>query len=316
MVDVSTISYSSPPQNDVDRCGQLRQFLHGMGNARHLLQPERLAIRLNVLDALDTFIGDQDLELLKTCPDPEIIERAKSLKCQFEAANEILYTAARCEIASRGNSSTLRRWLAEQAGAGDARSHSGLSFDLLDEIVAGVLRFDGPEEADLLQSLEMTRYQPTPARHIVDLIAACEFTPEDTLVDLGSGLGHVPLLVSILTGIHTVGVEVQPGYVASALEVAHSLNLSRVQFVAEDARFTDLSGGAVFYLFSPFTGSMLREVLRRLYEESKKRHIRICSLGPCKHTLHRQSWLAANHRPKTGQLAVFESHEWHVGAKR
>lgn len=43
-------------------------------------------------------------------------------------------------------------------------------------------------------------------------------------------------LVSILTGIRTLGVEVQPDYAARAQEAARGLDLSRVRFAAADAR--------------------------------------------------------------------------------
>ena len=307
MVDVST-TLNESLQLNTDRFNDLRQFLAGVGDVRHLLRPEKLAIRLNALDELDAIVGDPELGVMKTCSGLGIIARANALRCQFEAANETLYEAVRSEIALHGNSSTLHLWLAELANVRDAgKPRPGLSFDLLDEIVSGVLQFYGPKEAGLLQSQEMAPYQPTPVRHILDLIAACSFSSDDSLVDLGSGLGHVPLLVSILTGIRTLGVEIQPDYVATAQEVTQNLNLSRVQFVADDARRTDLSSGTVFYLFSPFTGSTLADVLRRLQEHSKNREIRICALGPCTHTLQGQAWLLANNRADTEQVTVFKS---------
>ncbi len=70
---------------------------------------------------------------------------------------------------------------------------------------------------------------------------------------------------------------------------------------------TDLSSGTVFYLFSPFTGSILTNVLQRLLEESKKRQIRICSLGPCTRILKDQAWLEASQKPDTERIAVFLS---------
>ena len=265
-------------------------------------------MRLNALDELDAIIGDLDLEALITCSDPELFECAQALRSRLEAANEMLYEAARAEIALQGNSPAMEGWLMELANDGDAeRPRPGLSFDVLDEVVSGVLRLRRPDEAGLRQSAEMTAYQPTPARHILDLIAACKFSEVDVLVDLGSGLGHVPLLVSILTGICTLGVEVQPDHTASAQEAAQSLGLRRVRFVAEDARITDLSRGTVFYMFSPFTGSILKDVLCRLHAQSKERQIRVCSLGPCTHILQGQTWLRAPRRPDAERIAVFRT---------
>ena len=39
------------------------------------------------------------------------------------------------------------------------------------------------------------------------------------------------------------------------------LKLERVTFIQQDARAADFSGGTVFYLYTPFTGSILRSVL-------------------------------------------------------
>jgi len=149
-------------------------------------------------------------------------------------------------------------------------------------------------------------YQPTPVRHILDLVAACNFSSDDVLVDLGSGLGHIPLLVSMLTGIRTLGIEVQPSYVASAEGTARDLNLS-VRFTAEDARMTNLSSGTVFYMFTPFGGSMLTDVLLQLHKQSKQRSIRIGSLGPCTSILQGQTWLRATEETETDRIAVFKS---------
>ena len=136
----------------------------------------------------------------------------------------------------------------------------------------------------------------TPARHILDLIRAASLSSEDVLVDLGSGLGHVPLLVSI-----------QSAYVACAQESARNLKLSCVEFMAGDAREADLSTGNVFYLFSPFRGSMLSDMLQRLLRESNKRQIRICSLGPCTRVLQEQLWLKPRTRRNTERVNVFDS---------
>jgi hypothetical protein len=308
VVDVSTVIRSVLPQNEIDRLNELRQFLHVVGDAQHLLLPEQLTMRLNVLDKLDALIGDLDLRSLNSFCGSELIMGAKSIRSQFEAANETLYEAAHAEIALQGNSPALDRWLSELVDDGEAKiPHPGLSFDLLDEIVSGVLQFRGPGEAGLLPSPEMTAYQPTPARHILDLIAACRFSSDDVLVDLGSGLGHVPLLVCILAGIRTLGVEVQPDHAASAQETAQCLNLSRVQFVAEDARKADLSDGTVFYMFTPFTGSILTDVVDRLHRQSKTRQIRICTLGPCTCILQGQTWLTVNQRSGTEGIAIFSS---------
>ncbi len=281
--------------------------LFAISGMQKLLQPEEVARRLTALDELDGMIGDPDVEARPECPDAQIIARASGLKRTLEAANENLFMAARSEI-SRVGSSQVIRWLIALARDRDTEGpQPGLGFDLLDEIVSGVLKLRGPEEGGLPQSGEMAPYQPTPARHVLDLIAATNFSGDDILVDLGSGLGHVTMLISILTGNRTLGVELQPAYVRCAQESARNLNLNHVQFVAADARAEDLSFGTVFYLFSPFTGSILGDVLQRLLAESARRRIKVCSLGPCTGALKEQAWLRAQTRPNVERIIVFES---------
>jgi tRNA/tmRNA/rRNA uracil-C5-methylase (TrmA/RlmC/RlmD family) len=308
VVDVSTQIRSLPTPAEIDRLHELRRFLHGVDDAPYLLQPEQLTMRLNLLDELDAIMGDLGSQDLKIFSDSEPIQLAASLRLQFEAANRTMFEAAHAEIALQGSSPAFDQWLAQLVNDRKTeRPRPGLGFDLLDEIVCEALQFRGPGEAGVLPSPEMTAYQPTPVRHILDLIATCDFSSNDVLVDLGSGLGHVPLLVCMLAKIRTLGIEVQPEYAASAQETAYHLNLSPIQFLAEDARTADLSSGAVFYMFTPFTGSILTDVLHRLHRQSKTRQIRICSLGPCTHILRSQTWLTANQTSDTENIAIFSS---------
>ena len=152
----------------------------------------------------------------------------------------------------------------------------------------------------------MVFYQPTPVRHILRLIGASALSEADVFVDVGSGLGHVPLLVSMLAGLQSLGIEVEAAYVMSAQECAQRLHQSRVGFIHADARTADLSVGTVFYLYSPFTGSILIDVLDRLRTESTIRQIRICTLGPCTSMVARESWLASTALPDPDHITVFE----------
>ena len=308
MVDVSTISKAFYEKSDIRIREVLHEFILATGAGSKLLRPDRLHERLALLDKLDAIIGSQDFEDLTTGSEARMMSRVIKLKAHLESANEELYECARAEIVLRGSSRTLHRWLLDPADCGEAGAPCpGLGFDLRDEIVSGVLQLREPEETELPRSAEMVPYQPTPVRHILELIATSNLSRTDVLVDLGSGLGHVPLLVSILTGRRTLGVEFQPAYVASAEECAGRLKLHATRFVAEDARVADLARGTVFYLFSPFTGVILTEVLDRLRIESTDRQIRICSLGPCTRVLADQAWLKPTSQTKPGRIAVFQS---------
>ncbi len=206
------------------------------------------------------------------------------------------------------NRALLLQWLQDSASYNESEIPlPGLGFDCRDELVSGVLQLREPSEPNLPRSAEMVPYQPTPVRHILHLIAATALAEDDVFVDLGSGLGHVPLLVSMVAGAQSLGIEVQPAYVASARECAQSLHLSRVRFIPQDAREADLSRGTVFYLYSPFHGSILTDVLSALRMESTRRSIKICSLGPCTRTVANETWLKANALPDMGRITVFDS---------
>jgi hypothetical protein len=104
-------------------------------------------------------------------------------------------------------------------------------------------------------------------------------TRDDVFVDLGAGLGKVGMVVHLLTGARTRGIEVQPSLVAHARARADALGLEDVTFTAEDARLSDLDEGTVFFLYLPFTGATLAAVLSGLSRVARTRPIVVCTLG-------------------------------------
>jgi hypothetical protein len=262
---------------------------------------------LIALDGLDARFGGFDCEDPTRCAS-RLHQRAMALRIKLEAANAELYQSLRSDVACGRQPRVLLEWL--EYSASDHKPKSplpGLSFDYRDELVSGVLQLPEPGEVNLQTSLEMVPYQPTPVRHILQLIAVARVAEDDVFVDLGSGLGHVPLLVSMINGAHTFGIEMQAAYVASARKCAQSLRLSRVEFIAQDARDADFSQGTVFYLYSPFKGSILADVLGALRRESMHRSIKICSLGPCTRRVSDEIWLKTSELSDMGSIAVFES---------
>ncbi len=289
-------------ERDVEHRGVLQEGVVAAEPVAGLLCADALAWRLRILDELDLILGAEETPAVGLASG--VIADLLALRGRLEAVNRDLYEEARREIIREGRSRRLCQWLRDSASGGDVAAR-GLNFDALDEIVSGVLRLREPDAAEAARAPEMLAYQPTPARHIVDL--SRRLSPGDVLVDLGSGLGHVPLVVSILSGNRTLGVEREPAYVACAQECARNLGLEQARFVAEDARMADLSAGTVFYLYTPFTGSILREVLARLQREGTKRRIRIFSLGPCTRVLGCEAWLKASGESDMGRIALFEA---------
>lgn len=72
---------------------------------------------------------------------------------------------------------------------------------------------------------EMIYQQPTPGRIILELINELPFTGADCFYDLGSGLGRVQILVSLLTHVFTIGIEYEPTYVHYARYSAQKLGI-------------------------------------------------------------------------------------------
>lgn len=282
----------------------LQNFPGDLGTDSPLFEPAQLRERLDALDDLDTRFGDLQAEEFMSYGHAQIPNHARALQARLEAVNTALYESIRSEIVRGAPADTLLFWI--QASARQAERAPGLGYDHQDQVVSGVLQLREPSEPRLHPVPEMVFYQPTPVRHILHLIRASALSKSDVFVDLGSGLGHVALLASMLTGARSLGIEVEGAYVASAQECAESLRLSRVRFIREDARTADLSSGTVFYLYSPFTGSILADVLDRLRKESSSRPIKICALGPCTCTLTKESWLKPIALPDPNQITVFQ----------
>jgi len=286
----------------------LTQYLQNLpgdpGTDSSLFEPAQLRERLDALDDLDTRFGDFLAEEFMSDGHAQIPNHARALQARLEAVNTVVYESIRSEIVRGAPPETLLLWI--QASATRMETAPGLGYDHRDEVVSGVLQLREPSEPRLHAVPEIAFYQPTPVRHILHLIRASALSKSDVFVDLGSGLGHVALLTSMLTGARSFGIEVEAAYVASAQECAQTLRLSRVRFIREDARTADLSSGTVFYLYSPFTGSILADVLDRLRKESTSRPIKICALGPCTCMLAKESWLKPIALPDPEQITVFQ----------
>jgi hypothetical protein len=305
---MSTIVSDASQEGEIECDHDLNAFLCGLEADSSLLHPERLRERLIALDDLDAGFGGFDSEDSTRSIDSRIHERAKALRTQLEAANAELYQSVRADIVRGAQLHTFLKWIQGSVTQDRlGRPLPGFGFDFRDELVSGVLQLREPSEPNLQRSPEMVPYQPTPVRHILQLIAATALGADDVFVDLGSGLGHVPLLVSMVTEAQSLGIEVQAAYVASARECAQSLRLSRLRFIPQDAREADLSSGTVFYLYSPFNGSILTDVLSALRMESTRRPIKICSLGPCTRTVASETWLKASALPDMGRITVFDT---------
>ena len=285
----------------------LHRFIAQLEADSSLFEPDRLRERLAVLDKLDAYFGEADSQAFTAEPIHSLIyERASELRSRLEFANSAVYHSIRSQVQAGAQPDRLLRWI-EICREHTGSRLPGLAYDYLDELISGILQLREPNNTMVHPGPERVFYQPTPVRHILHLIEMSALSETDVLVDLGSGLGHVPILASILTGASSIGIEVDAAYVATARECAHSLGLNQVTFVQQDAMEADLSTGTVFYMYTPFTGAPLRTVLSRLRKENSSRTICVCTLGPCALAVAMEPWLRASTIPDTEHVTCFRS---------
>jgi hypothetical protein len=101
-------------------------------------------------------------------------------------------------------------------------------------------------------------------------------------------------MASICTSANCTGIELEPS----------SVDCSRK---SGDARAADLSDGAVFYLYTPFIGTILLDVLNSLRHDAVRREIRICTFRPCTRVVAEEQWLSVIGRLETDRIAIFRS---------
>ena len=121
-------------------------------------------------------------------------------------------------------------------------------------------------------------YLPSGVEEILALVAEAPVGPDDELVDLGSGLGRAAILVHLLSGARTCGVEIQDHLVRDAQERCAQLALEAVTFVHGNAAALALDG-SIFYLYAPFNGAMLASVVERLAAVARRRAIVVAAVG-------------------------------------
>jgi hypothetical protein len=220
--------------------------------------------------------------------------------------NERLFQGLRGDLAASSDpAATLRQHLNTYVERRAPRDPVG--YDDLDVFINGLFGIHTePEETRPLRP-GMIGYQATPARFILDLVERLPLGTDDVFYDLGSGLGRVALLVGLLTPAQVRGIEYDPGHCAYAQQCADRLPASRVRFINADARDADVADGTVFFMYTPFRGHLLQDVLNRLKREVLRRPMTIATYGPCTIDVAQLDWLAPLDagEPDDRRLALF-----------
>ena len=151
--------------------------------------------------------------------------------------------------------------------------------DLRDSWVEEVLDVTSPPMEEPVLERGLVTYVPSGVAEIVHAVEAAKLGPAHTFVDLGSGMGKVVLLASLLSGARGLGIELDATLARSSRAAAASLALRDVQIVEEDARKADLSRGDVFFMYLPFTGAPFEAVMRRIEEVARRRRVVVCAVA-------------------------------------
>jgi hypothetical protein len=263
------------------------------------LHDERnFADRADAIDLIDFHIIDRIEGLLQKISlkkEADILkQRAEKVKCELEKIDTTLFEQfrekIRTDVCTR---SSFGKMVSNYLGydVNDIGEPDKIGYDNLDVFINGLLSDQAIPGATLEREPEMVFYQKTPARIIFRMTALAQVRQNDVFFDIGSGLGQVAILVNIITGATTRGIEYEPAYCHYAKECASQLHLSNIEFINEDARKGDYSQGTIFFMYTPFEGSMLQDMLIILQNESKKRTIRIFTYGPCSPHVARETWL-------------------------
>lgn len=276
-----------------------------------LLAEANLLRRAEALDFI-TFLHDVlRMERQRTPTVQALHQQATALQTALTTVNLRLFTQARTAVQSGAlTGAAFRQYLDQFTDyKADNRDRVYMSYDGLDVLVDGLFQLKTAPAATLDTTVEMVHCEETPARVLLDLIDHVPLTAADVFYDLGSGLGQVVLLVHLLTGVRTKGVEIEPAFYTFAQQQARALALRDATFINSDARTADYSDGTVFFMFTPFRGQLLQTVLARLQQEAQQRPIRLCTFGSCSSRVADQPWL----RPITSdarheyKLVIFES---------
>lgn len=268
------------------------------------------ANRSEAIDFLDFYIIDRVEGLLQQAGASASLqaplEQAKKVKLELEKINKSLFACLREKISTGTVTASsfkkmIGRYLHNIDNQGDT-----IGYDHLDIFINELLSDQPVPEAILKRMPGMVFYQKTPARVIFEMAERAALNRNDLFFDLGSGLGQVVILIHLLTGAAARGVEYEPAYWRYAETCASHLHLSNVQFINQDARMGDYSRGTVFFMYTPFEGSMLEEMLAILQKEAAKRVIRIFTYGPCTFPVAQQEWLTCKNGITVNPYELYE----------
>jgi len=166
---------------------------------------------------------------------------------------------------------------------------------------------------------ETVAYTPSGYEEIVHAFDQVKLGPSDHVFDIGSGLGKAPLLATLLYGARSSGLELDRTLHDHAVLAARALEVD-LNLRCGDA-LTDIDthddDANVVFMYIPFTGSILADVMSRLMQ--KRRSFLICAAldlraypdleiaGPAMSWLHVYKWGTASTTMSASSVVAAES---------
>jgi hypothetical protein len=301
--------------NDEAALQEIRSDLGSVRGNTHLYQQKNFSARVEALDFIDFhIIGHIDSLIPQISPSDELLllrNEADKIKAALEEIDNQLFEELRTAIKTGAYKAKGFKSLIEECTDLDLspNGEEEIGYDNLDVFINGLLPGSTIPVPNQTLETEMVYYQKTPARIVFEMVEQVRFNGEDVFFDIGSGLGQVAMLINLLASIKVKGIEFEPAFCSYANGVAKALNLRNVEFVNTDAREADYSDGTVFFMYTPFRGNMLLQVLERLKGESLRKKITVITYGPCTPEVALQDWLfpAGPVGGSIYKLAVFTS---------
>jgi hypothetical protein len=291
---------------------KLQSYIEALEQDASLYEKRNFEKRNEAIDFIEFQLMDQIDEFLpETTSTDQLLQlrqRAEKVRSALEETDQQLFQHIQSDIRLGRYSGTAFKALINEYVDFNVNDN-GIGYDNLDVFINGLSLFQTmPEQTKDLEP-EMVYYQKTPARIVFELVETSAISQHDVFFDIGAGLGQVAILVNLLAGITTKGIEFEPAFCDYARDCATELNLSDVAFINVDARAADYSEGTIFFMFTPFRGEIMEAVLEILRRESLQRKIKIITYGPCTAQVALQSWLnaATVEESSTYKLGVFSS---------
>jgi len=134
----------------------------------------------------------------------------------------------------------------------------------------------------------------TPYRIIVRWAKTLELKAGACVVDLGSGVGRIPITLGLLyPSVSFSGIEIMKERHTMAEKARVGLRIPNVTFICANLSKRGLPPADIYYLFNPFIGDTLRQVFKQLRQVSQKKPIQVAVAkieAPWAY-IRRQKWL-------------------------